>query len=48
MRRSVPFRAGSVALLDELEGSGLVQRRDRPGDRRSYALHLTDAGREAP
>ncbi|MGO9471352.1 MAG: MarR family winged helix-turn-helix transcriptional regulator [Isosphaeraceae bacterium] len=41
----VPSRL--VALLDELEGRGLVERRDRPGDRRSYALHLTDAGRES-
>jgi DNA-binding MarR family transcriptional regulator len=36
-----------VALLDELEGRGLVERRDRPSDRRSYALYLTDAGRDA-
>ncbi len=41
----VPSRL--VVLLDELEGRGLVERRDRPGDRRSYALHLTEAGREA-
>lgn len=41
----VPSRL--VVLLDELERRGLVERRDRPGDRRSYALHLTEAGREA-
>ncbi len=41
----VPSRL--VVLLDELEGRGLVERRARPGDRRSHALHLTDAGREA-
>ena len=41
------FPSRLVALLDELEGRGLVERRDRPGDRRSYALCLTDAGREA-
>jgi DNA-binding MarR family transcriptional regulator len=41
------FPSRLVALLDELEERGLVERRDRPGDRRSYALHLTDAGREA-
>jgi DNA-binding MarR family transcriptional regulator len=35
-----------VALVDELEGRGLVERRDDPGDRRSYALHLTEAGHE--
>ena len=34
-----------VALLDELQGSGYVERRSDPEDRRSYALHLTDAGR---
>ncbi len=35
-----------VALVDELEGRGLVERRDQPDDRRSYALHLTAAGRD--
>ena len=35
-----------VALVDELEGKGLVERRDHPEDRRSYALHLTEAGRD--
>jgi DNA-binding MarR family transcriptional regulator len=34
-----------VALVDELEGRGLVERRDDPEDRRTYALHLTEAGR---
>ncbi len=34
-----------VVLVDELEERGLVERRDEPGDRRSYALHLTEAGR---
>jgi DNA-binding MarR family transcriptional regulator len=41
------FPSRLVALVDELEERQLVERRDRPGDRRSYALHLTDAGREA-
>jgi DNA-binding MarR family transcriptional regulator len=41
------FPSRLVVLLDELEERKLVERRDRPGDRRSYALHLTDAGREA-
>jgi DNA-binding MarR family transcriptional regulator len=41
------FPSRLVGLLDELEGRGLVERRDRPGDRRSYALFVTDAGREA-
>src|SRR5262249_29377938 len=41
------FPSRLVALLDELEERGLVERRDRPTDRRSYALYLTGAGREA-
>lgn len=41
------FPSRLVGLLDELEERRLVERRDRPGDRRSYALNLTDAGREA-
>jgi DNA-binding MarR family transcriptional regulator len=36
-----------VALLDELEGRGLVERRNHPEDRRTYALHLSEKGREA-
>jgi DNA-binding MarR family transcriptional regulator len=38
----VPSRL--VALLDELEGLGLLERRDNADDRRVYALHLTDKG----
>jgi DNA-binding MarR family transcriptional regulator len=34
-----------VTLLDELQERGYVERRSDPEDRRSYALHLTDAGR---
>jgi DNA-binding MarR family transcriptional regulator len=34
-----------VMLVDELEERGLVERRDSPEDRRSYALHLTEEGR---
>lgn len=34
-----------VALVDELEARGLVERRRNPADRRAYALVLTDAGR---
>jgi DNA-binding MarR family transcriptional regulator len=41
------FPSRLVALLDELEGRGLVERRDSPTDRRSYALYLTEAGRAA-
>ena len=33
-----------VALTDELEERGLVERRRNPHDRRLYALHLTPAG----
>jgi len=35
-----------VALLDELQGRGLVERKHHPDDRRLYALHLTAAGAE--
>ena len=34
-----------VILVDELEKRGLVERRDTPEDRRSYALHITAKGR---
>lgn len=33
-----------VALVDELESKGLLERRPHDSDRRSYALHLTPAG----
>jgi DNA-binding MarR family transcriptional regulator len=33
-----------VALVDELESKGLLERRPHDSDRRSYSLHLTDAG----
>jgi DNA-binding MarR family transcriptional regulator len=36
-----------VAVIDELEERGLVERRDSPTDRRSYALYLTQAGRDS-
>ena len=36
-----------VALVDELEQRGLVERRPHPGDRRVHALHLTAKGRKA-
>jgi DNA-binding MarR family transcriptional regulator len=38
----VPSRL--VALLDDLERHGWVERRDDPDDRRMYALVLTEAG----
>lgn len=34
-----------VAFLDDLESRGLIERRENPGDRRSYLLHLTEKGR---
>jgi DNA-binding MarR family transcriptional regulator len=35
-----------VALIDELEQLGLVERRRNPTDRRNYALHLTAKGEQ--
>jgi DNA-binding MarR family transcriptional regulator len=35
-----------VAIVDELEERGLVERRPQPGDRRVHALHLTSPGRK--
>jgi len=40
----VPSRL--VALLDDLEKKGVVERRDHPEDRRVYAVHLTTEGRK--
>jgi len=34
-----------VALVDEMEERGLIERRANPDDRRSYALHITEKGR---
>jgi MarR family transcriptional regulator, transcriptional regulator for hemolysin len=31
-----------VRLIDKLQAAGLVERRPRPGDRRSYQLYLAD------
>jgi DNA-binding MarR family transcriptional regulator len=41
------FPSRLVLVLDELEQRKLVERRDNPADRRSYALYLTEAGRES-
>lgn len=35
-----------VAVVDLLEGRGLVVREPHPGDRRRYSVRLTDAGHE--
>jgi DNA-binding MarR family transcriptional regulator len=39
-------RTNFVALIDQLERRGLATRRPVPNDRRSYALELTQAGRD--
>jgi DNA-binding MarR family transcriptional regulator len=36
-----------VSFMDELERRGLVERRNNLEDRRTYALHLTEAGTKA-
>jgi DNA-binding MarR family transcriptional regulator len=36
-----------VAIVDELESKGLIERRPHASDRRSYALHLTEKGKAA-
>jgi DNA-binding MarR family transcriptional regulator len=33
-----------VAMVDELEADGVLERRPNPNDRRHHALHLTPAG----
>src|ERR1043166_7843197 len=38
-------RTNFVALIDSLERRGLAERRPAPNDRRSHALHLTEAGK---
>lgn len=40
-------RSTLVQIIDRLEGRGLVERHVSPTDRRTHALRLTDAGREA-
>jgi DNA-binding MarR family transcriptional regulator len=41
------FPSRLVGLLDELGKSKLIERRENPSDRRTYALHLTKTGRDA-
>ncbi len=41
------FPSRLVGIIDDLEQQGLVERRNSPADRRSYALNLTAAGRAA-
>ncbi len=40
-------RSGLVAIIDELEERGFIQRTNVPGDRRAHALIATNAGRIA-
>jgi DNA-binding MarR family transcriptional regulator len=40
-------RTTMVALVDDLEAKGLVERRPDPDDRRRNLVHLTPAGRRA-
>jgi DNA-binding MarR family transcriptional regulator len=44
-RRLAILPSRLVALLDELQEQALIERRQDPEDRRTYALHLTAAGR---
>ena len=39
-------KSSMVYLIDELEKQGLAQRRPAPSDRRAYAVHLSETGRE--
>ena len=39
-------RTTMVALIDDLQGKGLVRRRQDPDDRRKNAVELTDVGRD--
>src|SRR5499427_10623828 len=45
-RRLAILPSQLVALLDELEERGLIERRQDATDRRTYALHLTKSGRD--
>jgi DNA-binding MarR family transcriptional regulator len=40
------FPSRLVGLLDELQKMKLIERRESPSDRRTYALYLTKAGRD--
>lgn len=44
-KRLVVTRASITSLLDKLEAKGLVRRMPVPGNRRSYHVELTSAGR---
>jgi DNA-binding MarR family transcriptional regulator len=44
--RSLIDASSMVAVIDELEGLGLAERRPHPTDRRKHAVHLTAQGVE--
>jgi DNA-binding MarR family transcriptional regulator len=46
-RRLMVSNGNVTGIVERLEGEGLVHRRQRPEDRRSHMVRLTDAGREA-
>lgn len=45
--RSMIDPSSMVAVIDELEGLGLAERRPHPSDRRKHAVHLTERGGKA-
>lgn len=45
-RRMNVDRTTMVALVDDLQAKGLIERRPDPGDRRKNVVELTDAGRD--
>jgi DNA-binding MarR family transcriptional regulator len=47
VERSMIDASSMVAIVDELEGLGLAERRPHPSDRRKHAVHLTAPGRKA-
>jgi MarR family transcriptional regulator, organic hydroperoxide resistance regulator len=48
LQKATGQRASTLTgVLDRLERRGLVERRPNPRDRRSFMVHLTDAGDEA-
>ncbi len=45
LSRLLMVTGGNVtAIVDQLEGEGLVERLDEPADRRAFRIHLTRAG----
>ena len=46
-RRCMVTKGNVTGIVERLEREGLIDRRQRPEDRRSHVVRLTDAGREA-